>query len=244
MRTMRPLILLFACLQRAITPGDASLRVDRVRLATDTILVLARKPKSDEQVITTLVRQVERPSDDILRVVQRYESPDGEWEVDTIDVNAQTLALRRSVEIGATTWRSLRFDGKRLTGTFASDGAKPEIIDMAVGPFFPEVATEVFIGTYPLRPGSAITFPELGSTNLKVQRATLAVDSASAIATADGWIDCLVAHGPAQETLWLARSDGHLLREQWTERDGTIVWKIPRRDVPFRREGSLAQSSR
>jgi hypothetical protein len=241
---MRPLLLLFACVQRAITPGDASLRVDRIRLATDTILVLARKPRGDEQLITTLVRQVDRPSDDVVRVVQRYESPDGEWEADTLEVSAQTLALRRSVEIGATTWRSLRFDGKRLTGTFASEGANPSVIDMTPGPFFPEAATEVFIGAYPLAPGSRIAFPEMGSTNLRIERATLAVDSATAIATADGWIDCLVAHGPARETLWLARSDGHLLREQWTERDGTVVWKIPRRDLPFRREGALAQSVR
>jgi hypothetical protein len=238
---MQPLLLLATCVQQVITPGDASLRADRIRLATDTIVVVAWKSKGDEQPITTLVRRVERPSDDLLRVIQRYESPDGEWEVDTIDVNARTLALRRSVEVGATTWRSLRFDGQRLTGTFSSEGAKPSMIDMTPGPFFPELATEVFVGAFPLPLGAGIAFPAMASSNLAVHRATLAVDSATAIVTADGWIDCLVAHGPARETLWLARSDGHLLREQWTERDGTVVWKLPRRDILFLREGEIAQ---
>jgi hypothetical protein len=241
---MQPLFLLFACVQQAIVPGDASLRVDRIRVATDTIVVLAWKSKGNEQPITTLVRQVERPSDDVLRIVQRYESPDGEWEVDTLDVNARTLALTRSVEVGATTWRSLRFDGRRVTGTFASEGGKPSMIDMTPGPFFPELATEVLVGAFPLVPGARIVFPAMASTNLAIHPSVLAIDSATAIVTADGWIDCLVAHGPAQQTLWLARRDGRLLREQWTERDGTVVWKLPRRDIPFLREGEIAQFSR
>ena len=93
---------MLACFQHAITPGDHSLHVERIRPGADTIVVLARKLRGEEQLITTLVRRIDRV-DDALRLVQRYESPDGEWEYDTVVVSAQTLAFRRSVEFGATT---------------------------------------------------------------------------------------------------------------------------------------------
>jgi hypothetical protein len=139
------------------------------------------------------------------------------------------------VEVGATTSRTLRFDGERLTGSFESEGAKPTIIDKRPGPFFPEATTEALLAAYPIDRG-AVAFPEMSATNLAVSVAKLTVDSTASIVTADGWIDCFVAHGLGQETLWIARDDGRLVRERWIERDGTVMWKLPRRDVPFRRE--------
>src|SRR5215472_17130864 len=109
---MRLLLTMLACVQQAIAPGDRSLRVDRIRSATDTIVVFVKKPRADERLVTTLVRNVDRMTEDgedVWRLVQRYESPDGEWEYDTVIVSAQTLAFRRSVEVGATTARKLRF---------------------------------------------------------------------------------------------------------------------------------------
>jgi hypothetical protein len=239
---MRPLIAVLACFQHAITPGDHSLRVEQIRPSLDTIVVLAKKPHVDEQLVTTLVRHVERATEageDVWRLVQRYESPDGEWEYDTVVVSARTLALRRSVEVGATTARKLRFDGGRLTGTFESEGVAPTAIDERPGPFFPEAVSEALIAAYPIDAGS-IVFPEMSTTNLEVRLAKLTVDSAASIVTADGWVDCFVAHGLGQETLWIARGDGRLVRERWIERDGTVMWKLPRRDVPFRHEAYLS----
>jgi len=235
---MRPLIAVLTCLQQTITPGDHSLRVERIHPGVDTIVVLAKKPHADEQLLTTLVRRVERDGD-VVRIVQRYESPDGEWEYDTVEVSARTLALRRSVEVGATTTRTLQFDGTRLTGTFVSEGAPPTPIDVRPGPFFPEAATEALLAAYPIA-GGWVVFPEMSATNLAVSLAKLSVDSTASIVTADGWIDCFVAHGLGQETLWVARGDGRLVREQWIERDGTVMWKLPRRDVPFRHEGYVS----
>jgi len=235
---MRPLIAALTCFQQAITPGDRSLRVDRIHLGVDTIVVLAKKPHADEQLLTTLVRRVERDGD-LVRIVQRYESPDGEWEYDTVEVSARTLALRRSVEVAATTTRTLQFDGARLTGTFSSEGALPTVIDERPGAFFPEAATEALLAAYPVDAG-AVMFPEMSATNLAVRPAKLVVDSSASIVTADGWVDCFVAHGLAQETLWVARGDGRLVRERWIERDGTVMWKLPRRDAPFRHEGYVS----
>lgn len=200
--------------------------------------MLAKRPHADEQLVTTLIRRVER-DDDAWRLVQRYESPDGEWEYDTLIVSAQTLALRRSVEVAATTSRTLRYDGTHLIGTYESEGATPATIDERPEPFFPEAATEAFTAAYPVDIG-AIVFPEMGSTDLRVRPARLTVDSIASIVTADGWVDCFVAHGLGQETLWIARGDGRLVRERWLERDGTIMWKLPRRDVPFRHEAYLS----
>jgi hypothetical protein len=239
---MRLLIATLACFQHTVTPGDHSLRVEQIRPGIDTIVVLAKKPHAAEQLVTTLIRRVERATengDDVWRIVQRYESPDGEWEYDTVIVSAQTLAFRRSIEVGATTARTLRFDGGRLTGTFESEGAAPVSIDQRPGAFFPEPATEALMAAYPIDRGS-VAFPELSATNLAVRLATLTVDSTASIVTADGWIDCAVAHGLGHETLWIARGDGRLVRERWLERDGTVMWKLPHRDVPFRHEPYLS----
>lgn len=231
-------IALLCAIQQILAPGDPSLRLDRLHAGTDTIVVLAKKPHADEQLVTTLVRRVERGDDD-WRLIQRYESPDGEWEYDTLVVSAQTLALRRSVEIGATTARKLRLDGLHLIGTFESDLATPTRIDQTPGPFFPEAASEAFLAAYPVDQGS-VAFNEMSATDLKVRPARLTVDSTTSIVTAVGWVDCYVAHGLGQETLWIARGDGRLVRERWIERDGTVMWKLPRRDVPFRREAYLS----
>lgn len=239
---MHPLIAMLACFQHAITPGDHSLRVEQIRPSNDTIVVLARRPHAQEQLITTLVRTVERATEggeDIWRLVQRYESPDGEWEYDTVIVSARTLEFRRSVEVGATTARKMRLEGGRLIGTFESDGAQATSIDQRPGPFFPEAATEALLAAYPVS-GGAVTFPEMSATNLVVRPAVLTVDSTASVVTADGWIDCFVAHGLGRETLWIARGDGRLVRERWMERDGTIIWKLPRRDVSFRHESYLS----
>ena len=236
---MRSLIAALTCFQQAITPGDHSLRVDRIHPGVDTIVVLAKKPHADEQLLTTLVRRVERDGD-LVRIVQRYESPDGEWEYDTVEVSARTLALRRSVEVAATTTRTLQFDGARLTGTFSSEGARPTAIDERPGAFFPEAATEALLAAYPIDAGAVVVFPEMSTTNLAVHPANLMVDSIASIVTADGWIDCFVAHGLGQETLWVARGDGRLVRERWIEHDGTVMWKLPRRDAPFRHEGYVS----
>lgn len=230
--------------QTRLLPGDQSLRIDRVPLTTDTMLVLTSRSGSDERLITTLIRRIERTSagaGDLLRLVQRYQSPDGDWEIDTIELSARTLALQRSIEVGTTTARSLRFDGTHLTGTFTANGAAPTPIAAKPGPFFLEAAGEAFIPAFPLEVGSTLIFPEMEQTNLTVRPATLQVDSVSTVVTADGWVGCLVAHGPGGATLWIARGDGHLLRERWVERDGTVVWKLPRRDAPFRRERYLIE---
>jgi hypothetical protein len=230
---------MLACFQHAITPGDHLLRVDRIHEGTDTIVVLARKPRAEEQLVTTLVRRIERLGD-VLLLVQRYESPNGEWEYDTVVVSAQTLAFRRSVEFGATTARRLRLDDGHLTGTFESEGARPTLINEKPGPFFPEAASEALIAAYPLGNGWVV-FPEMSATNLAVRLAKLTVDSTTSIVTADGWVECYVAHGPGDETLWIARGDGRLVRERWIERNGTVMWKLPRRDVPFRHEEVLSK---
>jgi hypothetical protein len=117
-----------------------------------------------------------------------------------------------------------------------SEGAPPTPVNERPGPFFPEAASEALIGAYPIDEGR-VAWLEMSATNLAVRLATLTVDSTASIVTADGWVDCYVAHGLGQEILWVARGDGRLVRERWIERDGTVMWKLPRRDVPFRHEG-------
>lgn len=224
--------------QRTITPGDAALRPQHVRLATDTIVMLTTRPHGPEQLAMTVVRRIERARDevgDIFRQIQVSESPDGASELDTLDVSAQTLSMHRLVEVQDADRMVLRFDGARLSGTITADDSTTQLVDMRSGPFFHAMMTEGFIGVYPLDPGTTVEFPELWQANVAARPATLVADRSVAIETADGRVDCLLVHGPRNVTMWVARDDGHLVRLRWTARDGMVVWKLPRRDVSFRR---------
>ena len=234
-----PLLAAPALAQDTIVPGHPALRPDRVRLATDTIVVLLTPRDSAERLRTTLVRRIERVrvgSEELFRETQHYAMADGDVEVDTLEVSARSLAFRRLVEANRRTGtNSLRSDGARLTGVVAVPDSGQRSVDVPLVPFFHSIMDEAFIGTFPLDTGVTLRVPIVQPPSLEVHTVQFTVTGVETVQTADGPVECLVVKGPSPaSTAWIARSDRHLVRLHWTTPNGLSVWKLPRRDVPFR----------
>lgn len=226
-----------------LSPGDATLRLRRVRLATDTIVVLVTPRDSGEHLAAMLIRRIERVtvgSADVFRETQRYTMPDGSWEVDTLDVSAETLALQRIVEASAHATNDLRVDGTRIVGTVTTDSG-PRAADTPLVPLFHDMMTEAFVGAYPLDSGTTVIVPEFRPPSLAVRPAPMTVIGSAVVRTIGGPVDCLVIQGPRTATRWIARADGRLVRLRWTLPNGTTVWKLPQHDVVLPRPASVAR---
>ncbi|HEX6537400.1 MAG TPA: hypothetical protein VF041_22655 [Gemmatimonadaceae bacterium] len=228
-----------ALAQDTIAPGNPALRIDRVRLATDTIVVLITPTDSAERLGSTLVRRIERVRsgpEELFRETQHYLRANGDVEDDTLEMSARTLAFRRIVEVYEDTARNVvRSDGERLTGfvTFPDSGRRE--VSMPAVPFFHDMVDEAFIGALPLDSGVTILVPLIVPPRLDVHVLPFTVTGTETIRTADGPVACLVVKGPGKTTTaWLAATDHHLVRLRWTLPNGTSIWKLPKRDANFR----------
>lgn len=238
-----PMFAAPALAQDTIAPGNAALRADRVRLATDTIVVLITPRDSAERLGSTLVRRIERVRsgpEAMFRETQHYVRPNGEVEDDTLEMSARTLAFRRIVEVYRDSAQKLsqnvlRSDGEHLTGfvTFPDSGRRE--VSMPAVPFFHDMVDESFIGALPLDSGVTIQVPLIVPPRLGVYVRPFTVTGMAMVRTADGPVECLVVQGPGKATTaWIAATDHHLVRLHWTLPNGTSIWKLPKRDANFR----------
>lgn len=223
--------------QKIIVPGDPSLRIDRVHLGTDTLVVLITPKDSVERTFATLVREVNRTTFDgqtVFRETQRYAYQDGTTEIDTLDVASATLALVRSIEVNIDGRNAIRVRGERLVGTVAYPDSGERPVDRMMAPFFHDMMNEAFIGTYPIEPGFELSVPVTRFPQLVVRRTTFRIIGVDTLRTAKGPIPSLVVSSAGRVTSWLSLGDHHLLRLHWSLPDGTAVWKLPIADREFR----------
>ena len=222
--------------QQTIAPGSPSLRPDRIRPFTDTLVLLFTPRDSAQRVYGTLVRRVERARSHgipIFRETQHYRLESGD-EVDTLDVSATTLTPMRIVEILAKRRHALELNGGRITGTAWSADLGERTIDAPLPtPFFHGMMTEAFIAALPLADGSTIHLPVAETPDAKVRMAEFRVTGSARLHTAQGPVDCFVVQESKVTTGWVSKADGHLVRLHWTLPNGTDIWKLPRRDVPY-----------
>lgn len=222
--------------QQTIAPGDASLRPDRVRPFTDTLVILFAPRDSAQRVYGTLVRRIERTQSNgmpIFRETQHYTLESGD-EVDTLDVSAATLAPLRVVEVGVKSRHTIELNGARLTGTVWSADSGEQAIDAPLPrPFFHGMMTEAFIAALPFSGGSTTRFPVAETPRPDVRMAEFRVTGSARVQTAEGPVDCFVVQESKVTTGWVSKADGHLVRLHWVLPNGTDVWKLPRRDVPY-----------
>ena len=248
MQTMSLIILLglLAAIPRpavaqgaAIEPGDARLRPERVRLATDTIVVLITPKDGTERTAATLIRtlaRVDGSDGPMFRETQRYAYDAGSTEVDTLDVSATSLALRHIAEISTHTRNELDVVGSRLIGVVSPSDSTVARVDIARPLAFHDMMLEAFIGAFPLDPGSSLSIPVLRPPNTDVHVVDVDVSRTTEILrTARGPLECLkISRRGRPVTTWLSRLDGHIVRLRWTTADGSTVWKLPAADVQFR----------
>ena len=61
------------------------------------------------------------------------------------------------------------------------------------------------------------------------------LDTPETLRTADGPVECLVIVRRGRDvTTWISKTVGHIVRMRWTNADGSVTWKMPGRDLPFR----------
>jgi hypothetical protein len=241
---MRTIIYLLSALlatapvmaQEAVAPGDTSLRADRIRPFTDTLVLLKTPRDSTQRLLGTLVRSVERTRWNgmpILRETQHYALE--HWdEIDTLDVSAATLAPLRVIEISTKNGHALDFSGKRMTDTVWSADSGRRAVDAPLPePFFHGMMTEAFIAALPLAEGSTIPLSVAETPDLDVHTAEFRVTGSVVLQTAKGPVDCFVVRESERTTGWVSKADGHLIRLHWTTPDGSEIWKLPKRDMPY-----------
>lgn len=227
-----------AMAQQTVAPGDSSLRPDRVRPFTDTLVLLFTPRDSAQRVYGTLVRRVERAQwrgIPIFRETQHYALESGD-EVDTLEVSAATLAPLRVVEIGAKSRHTIELNGARMTGTvWSADSGERAIDALLPEPFFHGMMTEAFIAALPFAAGSTTRLPVAETPHPNVRMAEFRVTGSARLQTAEGPVDCFVVQESKVTTGWVSKADGHLVRLHWVLPNGTDIWKLPRRDVPYLR---------
>ena len=232
---------------QTVTPGSPLLRPDRIQPYTDSISLVAIPKDSSQRIAGTLVRRVGPARDSgvaVLRETQDYTFETGETEVDTLDVSAATLEPMRVVRVGATSGHDLRFHDGRITGVVWSADSGRSTIDIPLGAaFFHEMMTESFLAALPLAPDSTLRLPVANTPDATVRMAAFHVTGTTMLRTAKGVVECLVVQESPTTVAWVSKSDGRLVRLHWTLPNGTAIWKLPTRDIPFLDTENLTTAS-
>ncbi|HKV51905.1 MAG TPA: hypothetical protein VJO52_11960 [Gemmatimonadaceae bacterium] len=222
---------------QTVVPGSPLLRPGRIHPYTDSISLVLIPKDSAQRVAGTLVRRVEEARDGgvaVFRETQEYTLAAGGTEVDTLDVVAATLEPMRIVQINATSGQDLRFHDGRLTGTAWSADSGRKTIDIPLGaPFFHRLMTESFIAAFPLAPDSTLRLPVSKTPDVAVRMAAYRVTGTTTLRTAAGAVECLVVQESPTTVAWVSKADGRLVRLHRMLPNGTAIWKLPTRDVPF-----------
>jgi hypothetical protein len=225
-----------AMAQQTVAPGDPSLHPDRIRSFTDTLALLKTPRDSSRRLLGTLVRRVERTRWNgipIFRETQHYDLENWD-EIDTLDVSATTLAPLRVIEISTKSGHALDFSGERMTGTvWSADSGKHAVDAPLPAPFFHGMMTEAFIAALPLDGRSSVPLSVAETPEIDVHTAEFRVTGSVVLHTAKGPVDCFVVRESERTTGWVSKADGHLVRLHWTTPDGSEIWKLPKRDVPY-----------
>lgn len=222
---------------QTVVPGSPLLHPGRIHSYTDSISLVVIPKDSAQRIEGTLVRRVEDARDSgvaVFRETQEYTFAAGGTEVDTLDVAAATLEPMRVVQISATSSQDLRFHDGRLTGAVwsADSGRKP--VDIPLGAaFFHGLMTESFLAAFPLTPDSTLKLPVSDTPDVLVRMAAYHVTGTTALRTARGVVECLVVQESPTTVAWVSKADGRLVRLHWSLPNGTAIWKLPTRDVPF-----------
>ena len=233
---------------QTVTPGSPLLRPERIRPYTDSISLVMIPKDSAQRIAATLVRRVRVARDSgvvVFRETQDYTYPTGATEVDTLDVSAETLEPMRVVEIRGASGHELRFHDGRITGAVWSADSGRTMVDVPLGAaFFHGMMTESFLAALPLAPDSTLRLPVADTPNTTVRMAVFHVTGSATLRTAAGAVDCLVVQESPTTVAWVSKSDGRLVRLHWTLPNGTAIWKLPTRDIPFLDTQDLTTAAR
>lgn len=225
--------------QQVVQPGEPALQPGRVRIRTDTIALLVTPKDSAERQQATLVRTVTRlstPAGDIFRETQLYDFISGPPALDTLDIDAKTLAPLRDFSIQGKNSHDVRIDRTHVTGTRTSPDSGARSVDyQAAQPFVVSMMNEAFTAAFPIADSTVLDVVVSDPPSSQVRHSKWQILGHQRLLTAHGTIDCLVATVAGRsQTMWFNAHDGSLVWLRWLIPGGTLVWKLPAQDVPFR----------
>jgi hypothetical protein len=233
---------------QTIVPGSTLLRPDRIHPYTDSISLVLIPKDSAQRIAGTLVRRVQAAGDSgvaVFRETQSYTFAAGGTEVDTLDVSAATLEPMRVVQVTDTSSHALRFHDGRLTGTEWSADSGRKAVDRPLGAaFFHDLMTESFLAAFPLMVDSTLRLPVSDTPDVAVRMAAFHVTGTATVRTAAGAVECVVVQESPTTVAWVSRASGRLVRLHWTLPNGTVIWKLPTRDIPFLDAPDLTTAAR
>jgi hypothetical protein len=162
--------------------------------------------------------------------------------IDTLDLDAHTLAPRRDYSSQGAGSHDIRIDGVHMVGTRTSADSGVRAVDVtAAEPFVVQMMNEAFTAAYPIAEGAAFTVPVANPPDPVVRTQEWRVIGVDTLETARGKIPCLVIAIAARPiTVWVEARDHNLVWLRWLLPDGSMVWKLPARDVPFRGRNRLS----
>lgn len=222
---------------QTVVPGSPLLRLDRIHPYTDSISLVLVPRDSAARVAGTLVRELAIArvrGEPVFRETQHYSYASGHFEDDTLDVATATLEPVRIFENNASSGHDLRFHDGRLSGAVWSADSGRRAVDVPLASaFFHGMMTEAFLAAFPLIPNGTLRLPVAETPRAQVHMLSLRVTDTTTLRTANGRVGCLVVQESPTAVAWVSRADGHLVRLHWTLPNGTAIWKLPTRDVPF-----------
>jgi hypothetical protein len=220
-----------------------NLHPERVAVRIDTMVVLLTPPDSAERLAATLVRQVQRRAG-TFREIQRYDWADTTKPaaIDTLDLDARTLAPRRDFSAAGPNGHEIRIDGTHLVGTHTMADSGVRTVDArAPEPFVVQMMNEAFVAAYPIADSTTLTIPVANPPNPLVRRQTWRVVGTQALETARGRVPSLVVTVVGKpQTIWIDANTHALLWLRWLLPDGTLVWKLPAHDTAYRARNAIA----
>lgn len=219
----------------SLGPGHPALRADRVRVGIDTLLVVLQPKAGPQRLIATLYRAIQRVhhgDHELFREVHYYDYGSDGTEYDTLEVDAHTLQMVRIIEVQGKDRTDLTYDGIHLRGVVAADGAARQV-DTAAAPFFHDMMDDSFTGMYPFDSLKTFRVRELRPPEVQGRDIDFQAVGDTSLSTAVGLEPCIVVTRSGGVTMWVSRTDGHLVRLRVAVPDGGVAWRLPKRDLDW-----------
>lgn len=221
---------------RGLEVGDPLVNTARLAERADTLQLLRYRDKQEMPVARLFrSRRVEwQAGKDVFVIVQRYAS----GNVDTSIAIKETLMPVYYSEYVQGKVKTIRFSPNRMfIRTTHGDSTTESGLDTRK-PLFNAITDDELIESLPLKEDYRATWSAVSPT-LRVAEIQIEVEGSSLIKTAHGILDTwLVKYnaGAAPTTMWVSKTDGHILWLKAELRDGSEFWKIPVHDLDFWRK--------
>ncbi|NBC17848.1 MAG: hypothetical protein GVY18_11095 [Bacteroidetes bacterium] len=210
--------------------GSPLAGADRLAPQTERFLLYTHTgdARQTRSLLTRTIEVAQRDGQEVLRVIQRYDLPEG-VSLDTSVVVRATLA---PVTYAATLPQSTQrftFSEAAVSGVISSSEQERQSVDVALDtPVYSAVVLDELIKALPLASGAAFRF-QAYNPGRDVMTFTVRVTGTERLslvggASVDAWV-LTVEGGPVPSTLWVTQATQELIRSRTPLPTGDVFWK-------------------